>query len=212
LSAIRINWNQDDFPLLENHNNNNELIKRGELKMKHVYLVALTLVAASAQAKSFYDETKNRAMVLQMRDDRVQATVCENVSESDVGIASVSDTLKSEKCKVLSDQGLTQEDVERNLPEFKKKVLTYLGLFETGSKALGDMVGDEKAGDLMSEMMSGPVKMLKAQIEALTSEQIYNSEYVLEARDPSVERVEESSDLDGKIELYLILTNRPAAK
>lgn len=177
--------------------------------MKHVYLVALTLVAASAHAKSFYDETKNRAMVLQMQDDKVQATVCENVSESDVGIASVSATLKSEKCKALSS--LTQEDVERNLPEFKKKVLTSLGLFESGSKALGDMV-DEKAGDLMSEMMAGPVKMLKAQIEALTSEQIYNTEYVLEARDPSVERVEESSELDGKIELYLILTNRPAAK
>lgn len=73
---------------------------------KIVGFISLSLVAASAQANIYFNKSNQTALVYFLQEaDVVNAAWCEKVNEGEM-LNSLKSTLASEKCQVLSKNGL----------------------------------------------------------------------------------------------------------
>jgi hypothetical protein len=145
-----------------------------------VALISLLFVV-SAHARIYLDQSRGKAIVYFIQGERVNASVCENVTELE--LLNILDDAMKFKCRRLSTEGFSQAMVAARLEVLKKKIFESMKL-DAEPRAITPQ---------------------KKAIENLTAVQIFNT-WSLDAKDASIEKVKASKDLDSEIAQFLILT------
>lgn len=182
----------------------------GIMKLNKKLLGALSLMmATSANAKTYFDESTNRALVYYNQGESVNASVCEQVTEDNLR-TSLQAILKLSNCTQLSPVGITQQDIEEKLPELKKQMLSAVGSLDNMMSGFSNIIEkDNKLDDqnMFSSMMSSFFQQQRKSIEGLTADQVFQ-QYQIDARIPTLEKVKKSKDLDSEIEQFVLLTKK----
>lgn len=157
------------------------------MKLNKKLLVFLSLIiSTSAHAKIYFDESNQRALVYYTQGDGVNASICEDVTEENLR-THLQKVLNS-NCKELSPDGITKQNIEEKLPEFKKGVIEGI---ETLDRLTPDFIFS--------------FQRQKKIIEDLTADQIFQ-QYQIDARVATLVRVETSKDLNFKVKQFVVLT------
>jgi hypothetical protein len=165
------------------------------MKMGKFLFLIIFMPALSAQAKTYFDQSSNRAMVYYSQGDAVNASLCNNVSEVELQ-NSLDDTLKK-KCKPLSKNGISMRSIEAQLPQIKKDALAAIDALGKQMGGIADMANDADASKDMSGMMNALLEPQREQVRNITAAQLFGA-YQIEARNPILEE-KSAADLDKEI-------------
>lgn len=171
----------------------------------HSFLyVSILLMMASVQAKTYLDVTTATAIIYYMQNENINASVCTNISEQDLQV-SLQASLKSQKCRLLSQNGVNKNNIEANLPVLKKKLLSKITDLE---EIMTDMVHSIVDGDNHQLSFKTPTEYFvqeKKDIEAMTFDKIFQK-YQTDAQNiATIEKLQKFEDLSSQIEQFAIL-------
>jgi hypothetical protein len=171
--------------------------------MKNIVFIFAIFGAVSAQAKTYFDDSTAKAIIFYFQGEKVNASVCEQISEQELR-GSSQESLKL-RCQPLSPNGLSRSDIEAKLPQLKQQMLASISALGGMINDMGKTTDDKKFADMWGGMADEMFAQEKKAIESLTADEVFQA-YQVEARVPTLEKVEKSQDFDAQIKQFVLFT------